>query len=144
MDTNSHPPEFEPLSKAVARRLRGRMGELQLKGTDVAAAIGMTQGSFSRRYTGAAAWELDELQQLEAATGIRLTYLLGLEDNPGEQTITGLISRIEPAEPTGGPRPAGPAPEAPPEPPRMLFADPAPIRYDHAAWPGVTPRAATA
>jgi hypothetical protein len=73
------------------------MGELQLKGTDIAAAIGMTQGSFSRRYTGSAAWELDELALLEKKTGIRIAYLLGLEDPAEPGTLTGAIMRIEPA-----------------------------------------------
>jgi transcriptional regulator with XRE-family HTH domain len=114
--------EHETLSQAVARRLRGRMGELKLKGTEVAAALGMTQGSFSRRYTGTAAWELDELERLESATGIRITYLLGLEDAAGETTVTGVISRIEPAQQQ--------------QQPQQQYLDPAPIRYDHGLWPG--------
>jgi hypothetical protein len=132
--TAGGPGEHETLSKAVARRLRGRMGELQLKGTEVAAAIGMTQGSFSRRYTGTAAWELDELELLESATGIRITYLLGLEDAAGESTITGVISRIEPAAEQQPPR-QGPPP-APSGPPQLQYLDPSPIRYDHDLWPG--------
>lgn len=95
---NSH-QEHETLSAAVARRLRGRMGELQLKGTDVAAAIGMTQGSFSRRYTGSAAWELDELELLQQHyPELSIAYLLGIETDPGDpSTFTGAIMRIEQA-----------------------------------------------
>jgi hypothetical protein len=113
------------------------MGELQLKGTEVAAAIGMTQGSFSRRYTGSAAWELDELERLESATGIRITYLLGLEDASGESTITGVISRIEAADQQQRQQPgSGTLPPAPPVPPQLQYLDPAPIRYEHSLWPG--------
>jgi hypothetical protein len=113
------------------------MGELQLKGTEVAAAIGMTQGSFSRRYTGSAAWELDELERLESATGIRITYLLGLEDASGESTITGVISRIEAADQQQRQQPdSGTLPPAPPGPPQLQYLDPAPIRYEHSLWPG--------
>jgi hypothetical protein len=114
------------------------MGELQLKGTEVAAAIGMTQGSFSRRYTGSAAWELDELERLESATGIRITYLLGLEDASGESTITGVISRIEAADQQQQRQQpgSGTLPPAPPVPPQLQYLDPAPIRYEHSLWPG--------
>jgi hypothetical protein len=115
------------------------MGELQLKGTEVAAKIGMTQGSFSRRYTGTAPWELDELELLEQKTGIRITYLLGLEDAAGETTVTGVISRIEPAPgpQQQQPQQQGPAvPPAPAGPPQLQYLDPAPIRYDHGLWPG--------
>jgi hypothetical protein len=113
------------------------MGELQLKGTEVAAKLGMTQGSFSRRYTGTAAWELDELERLEIATGIRITYLLGLEDAAGETTVTGVISRIEPAQQQQQPQQQPQSPPAPPAgPPQLQYLDPAPIRYDHGLWPG--------
>lgn len=83
----------EPLSEQVARRLRALMAERQLRGTEVAAAIGMTQGSFSRRFTGSAPWELDELQRLESAVGISVAYLLGFQD-----TDTG-SPRRDPREP---------------------------------------------
>ena len=79
------------------------MGELQIKGTDIANAIGMTQGSFSRRYTGSAAWELDELEALQRettklGTPITIAYLLGIETDPGEGIpLTGAIVRLEPA-----------------------------------------------
>jgi hypothetical protein len=121
------------------------MGELQLKGTEVAAKIGMTQGSFSRRYTGTAPWELDELELLEQKTGIRITYLLGLEDAAGETTVTGVISRIEPApgQQQQQQQPGGTVPPAPAGPPQLQYLDPTPIRYDHALWPG-SPRAAIA
>jgi hypothetical protein len=74
------------------------MGELQIKGTEIAAAIGMTQGSFSRRYTGSAAWELDELEQLQQHfPELSIAYLLGLELDPGEPSLlTGPIMRIDP------------------------------------------------
>jgi hypothetical protein len=109
----TQPHEQETLSQAVARRLRGKMGELQLKGPDIAAAIGMTQGSFSRRYTGSAAWELDELELLqrktaELGTPITIAYLLGLDPDPAETgPVTGSIMRIEPAP--GEQQQAGPA-----------------------------------
>lgn len=140
MDTTSNAPDIEPLSSAVARRLRGRMGELQLKGTEVAALIGMTQGSFSRRYTGAAAWELDELQRLEAATGIRIAFLLGLEDV--EQPATAPIARVEPAPAAAPAPPADRPPVAGGDQPRLMFLDPTPIRFDSAAWPGAMAPAA--
>lgn len=95
---NTNQQEPETLSAAVARRLRGRMGELQIKGTDIAQAIGMTQGSFSRRYTGSAAWELDELEQLQIHyPALSIAYLLGLEDPAEPAPLTGSILRIEPA-----------------------------------------------
>lgn len=73
------------------------MGELQLKGTDIASSIGMTQGSFSRRYTGSAAWELDELEQLQAHyPELSIAYLLGLDDPSEPAPLTGSILRIEP------------------------------------------------
>jgi hypothetical protein len=128
------------------------MAELQLRGTEVAAAIGMTQGSFSRRYTGSAAWELDELEILEAKVGISMAYLLGWDDPVGEQTATGTIPRVAPppapvtilgpAEPGQRPGiPPAPAdPPAAPAPPQQLFVDPTPIRFDRGAWPGHTGR----
>lgn len=132
--------EIDPLSQRVARRLRGRMAELQLRGTDVAAAIGMTQGSFSRRFTGSAAWELDELQLLESKVGISIAYLLGWEP-AAEPTATGPIAlQARAAE-----QARGPAPEDPPEQPRqaelpnLRYPDPTPIR-DVVAWPGMNPR----
>lgn len=118
------------------------MAELQLRGTEVAAAIGMTQGSFSRRYTGSAPWELDELETLEAKVGISIAYLLGWDDPAGERPATGSIPRSLPPEPLPpvtllGPVPVGYLPEQPPAPPQMQFVDPTPIRVDRAgAWPG--------
>lgn len=148
----------ETLSQRVARRLRARMAELQLRGTEVAAAIGMTQGSFSRRYTGSAAWELDELEMLEAKVGISLAFLLGWDDPASAQPITGAIPQVPgpPAllrlpEVEGDPAPA--VPEDPPAPapsnraaerPVLAAAVTAPgrevgpIRYDRSAWPGLT------
>lgn len=125
MSPNSLPAENETLSAAVARRLRGKMAELQLKGTDVAAAIGMTQGSFSRRYTGSAPWELDELEVLEQKTGIRITYLLGLEDPAAspETTFTGAIMRIDP-KPAGEQQPASGEYMLPIKLDRALFTGP--------------------
>lgn len=118
------------------------MAELQLRGTDVAAAVGMTQGSFSRRFTGSAPWELDELEILEEKVGISIAYLLGWDDPAGERPATGAIPYTPPPPPPVtliGPVPdqvPAPPPPSAPEPPRQLFADPAPIRYDRGSWPG--------
>ncbi|UVF61155.1 helix-turn-helix DNA binding domain protein [Arthrobacter phage Aoka] len=134
----------EPLSQRVARRLRSRMAELQLRGTEVAAAIGMTQGSFSRRYTGSAAWELDELETLEKKVGISIAYLLGWDDPAEGQAPTGTIPKVAPPPPpvtllgAVPERPAGP----PAPPPRLLYTDPSPIRYDRSGWPGTSPASA--
>lgn len=142
---------IERLSQRVARRLRMRMAELQLKGTDVAAAIGMTQGSFSRRYTGNAAWELDELEQLEVQVGISVAYLFGWDQQAEApatapvpivpvppQAATGALPHAPAPRQVGGP-PAPPAPPEPPTPPRLHFVDRAPIRFDSVAWPGPGP-----
>lgn len=135
------------------------MAELQLRGTEVAAAIGMTQGSFSRRFTGSAAWELDELEMLEAKVGISVAYLLGWEPAP-EQLTTGAIviqqrttttagavpqfrpaSAAPPAQPAAPPA-AMPSPAAieppaedPPAPPQLMYPDHSPVRFDAGAWP---------
>jgi len=111
-----------------------------LKGTTVAAAIGMTQASFSRRYVGEAPFQLDELQQLEQATGIRITFLLGLEDPTSETLITGMITRIEPAPEHNSDVPPASAQQPPapkPGPPSAVYTDNRPTRFEHGLWPGV-------
>lgn len=126
------------------------MAELQLRGTEVAAAIGMTQGSFSRRYTGSAAWELDELEILEETTGISIAYLLGWEEAPGGEGIKlarapkGSASAASPAlGPSPTPAERAALPPTPPAP-RLVYADSAPILFDRSAWPGAVPAAAGA
>jgi hypothetical protein len=61
-----------------------------------------------------------------------------MEDAAGETTVTGVISRIEPAQQhqqqDQQPRQGPPAPPA--GPPQLQYLDPAPIRYDHGLWPG--------
>lgn len=128
------------------------MAELQLRGTDVAAAIGMTQGSFSRRFTGSAAWELDELELLEAKVGISIAYLLGWEAAPEQlttgaiviqqrtTTTAGAVPQFRPPAPPAAPAPPAiepPAAEEPPAPPTLRYPDHSPIRFDSGAWPGV-------
>ena len=86
-----HGGKSEPLSAKVARRLRGQLAELRISGSSLARITGLTQSKVSRRLTGDAPLELDELQMIEEATGISMAYLLGFSD----------VSRV------GGPGPEG-------------------------------------
>lgn len=69
------------MSQKVARRLRGQLAELRISGASLARITGLTQSKVSRRLTGDAPLELDELQVIEEATGISMAYLLGFSEN---------------------------------------------------------------
>lgn len=72
----------ETLSEAVARRLRGALGERQISGSELARKLGMAQTAVSRRLAGKIPLDVNELQHIEEATGITVAYLMGLQENP--------------------------------------------------------------
>lgn len=67
--------ETETRSQQIARRLRGQMAERNLKQGDIAQAIGKSQPVVSDRLRGNMAFEINELDLIEEATGISADYL---------------------------------------------------------------------
>ena len=66
----------EPLSQAVARRLRGILAERKISASALAIEMGIKQASMSRRTTGVTALTLDELSQIAEILGVSEWWLL--------------------------------------------------------------------
>ena len=66
----------EPLSQAVARRLRGILAEQKISGSALAREMDITQAKMSRRTTGVTALTLDELSQIAEILGVSEVELL--------------------------------------------------------------------
>lgn len=69
-------PSGDAFHLEVAQRLRIGLEARGIKKGDVAAAIGMTPASFSKRLHGHLVIDLDEIHQIAAATGINRDWLL--------------------------------------------------------------------
>ncbi|MDN4174693.1 helix-turn-helix transcriptional regulator [Nocardioides sp. SOB77] len=67
----------ETLADAVARRVRGVMGEKRIRQAELALKLGVSQPSLSRRLNGDRAFELNEVEQVAAALAVSPAYLLG-------------------------------------------------------------------
>ena len=90
----------ETPSQAVARRLRGELGERRISVSEVARRIEMTQAALSRRMTGDVKFGVDLIGQICDATGISFTYVTtGIREAPagpdgsGEGAVGGAPSR---------------------------------------------------
>ena len=68
--------EREPLTAAVARRLRGLMAEIRLNQTQVAERTGWGRMYLSRRLSGQTPMDTSDLETIEAATSISVAYLI--------------------------------------------------------------------
>ena len=86
--------EDEPLSHAVARRLRGLLAEHRISGSALARELGMTQSAMSRRLTGETPLSLDEITAIADVLGITEEVLLGMHNR----------TRPRPDGPDGGER----------------------------------------
>jgi predicted transcriptional regulator len=69
----------ETLAQAAARRLRGQLGEQCMSKSEFAELLGWSRAFVQRRIQGEVALNLDELELIQRRTGIRITFLLGLE-----------------------------------------------------------------
>jgi hypothetical protein len=79
----------ESLHIAVARRLRGVMGERRLSQDAVCKIVGWNRGYMHRRYVGETALDVNDLATLETV-GISMRYLL-----MGETEVVGLPDPAE-------------------------------------------------
>jgi len=82
----------------IAGRIRGIMAEHLIPANRVAAAIGLTQPTFSRRYTGEVDWSVDELVKLAKAFGMTFAELCSVI----EPDVTGDTEGEVPPGTTGG------------------------------------------
>jgi transcriptional regulator with XRE-family HTH domain len=81
-------PVEETLAQAVARRVRGLLGEQRISQTAMAAELDMSQQAFSRRTTGRVAFSLDEISHLSELLSVSEGWLLGFV---GEREQTGTV-----------------------------------------------------
>jgi transcriptional regulator with XRE-family HTH domain len=65
----------ETRAEAVARRLRGELGQLSLSGSEAARRVGLTQAFMSRRLTGHVSFHIDELDLICTRLGISYEYV---------------------------------------------------------------------
>ena len=91
----------EPLSHAVARRLRGILAEQKISGSALAREMDITQAKMSRRTTGVTALTLDELSQIAEILGVSEVELLTGQRLSPRPTDPGEGSRVY-----SGPSPA--------------------------------------
>ena len=66
-------------SSRVAANVRAELARRRLTGSDLAKAIGLTQGSLSRRTTGVQPFSIDELHDVADFLGVSVVDLLGHE-----------------------------------------------------------------
>lgn len=69
----------ETLSKAIARRLRGQLAELQISQLDLCDLTGWGRMYIGRRLSGEKAIDVSDLEHIEGTVGIRAVYLLNGE-----------------------------------------------------------------
>lgn len=75
----------EPRTTAVARRLRGEIGQLNLSISEVARRTGMSQPALSRRMTGELPFDIAELDLICDVLGISYEYIAtGIRPIPSE------------------------------------------------------------
>ncbi|WP_167489657.1 helix-turn-helix domain-containing protein [Nocardia terpenica] len=65
----------ETRSQAVARRLRGVLGENRITISELGRRIGMTQSAMSRRVNGDTSFTIEELDRVADAIGTTFLYL---------------------------------------------------------------------
>lgn len=78
----------ETFTQAVSRRLRGKLGEYQVSGLQLAAMTGLGRTLIFRRLSGETALNTDELERICAATGIDMAYLVtGIAAGPDDPSV---------------------------------------------------------
>jgi transcriptional regulator with XRE-family HTH domain len=87
----------EPLTEAVARRLRGLLAELRISQKDFGAKTGWGRAYVYRRLTGETPMDTADLEHIQDATGIQVLYLVG-ETGPRYQPPTGGASKRNPRD----------------------------------------------
>jgi transcriptional regulator with XRE-family HTH domain len=87
-------PQGVDLAAHVARRVRGLMGEHQVRQTDLAKMLGVSQSAASDRLRGVTDFPINELPVLAAEFSTSIEYLLGLTDDrsPGQGIPAGASS----------------------------------------------------
>jgi transcriptional regulator with XRE-family HTH domain len=76
MTSEAIAPE-ETMADALARRVRGLMGEQRMTARELAARLGLSQASMSRRLSGDMEFGLNEVPMVAQALGTSEAYLLG-------------------------------------------------------------------
>jgi hypothetical protein len=71
-------------SRQISRRIRGLMAERRISGVKMAAAIGMNQKAFSRRYADEVDWSIDELALVARALEVPFGELCAIRDSNPE------------------------------------------------------------
>lgn len=65
----------ETRAEAIARRLRGELGQLNLSVSEVARRTGLSQPALSRRMTGQLPFDVEELDLICQTLGISFDYI---------------------------------------------------------------------
>lgn len=91
------------LRGVVAGNVLSLMGRNRISQAKLAAALGMSQPSLSKRINGSKSWELDELEKVAAYFGREVTALLvptsGYNsDDPADSVISDLIVNPRPVQ----------------------------------------------
>jgi transcriptional regulator with XRE-family HTH domain len=84
----------ETRTEAIARRLRGELGQLNLSISEVARRTGLSQPALSRRMTGQIAFDIEELDLICTTLGISFDYV----------TTGARVIPVMPPDPPSGPR----------------------------------------
>jgi transcriptional regulator with XRE-family HTH domain len=77
------PRQGETHTAAVARRLRGELGQLNMSVSEVARQTGLSQPALSRRVNGTLPFHTGELETICETVGLSWDYLLtGIRQTP--------------------------------------------------------------
>ncbi|WP_425569833.1 helix-turn-helix domain-containing protein [Rhodococcus olei] len=76
MTTLKAAADRESRTEAIARRLRGKLGEMRISQSELARVIHMNKASVSRRMAGDFPWRIDELELVCDALGLDLDEIL--------------------------------------------------------------------
>ncbi|WP_432793639.1 helix-turn-helix domain-containing protein [Rhodococcus ruber] len=77
-----NPSGVEPRREAIARRLRGKLGEQRMSQAKLAALSGINQSGLSRRLNGKMPFDIDELEAVCSILGVDLDEILTGRGNP--------------------------------------------------------------
>lgn len=84
------PRTGESVTEAIARRLRGELGQLNMSVSEVARQTGLSQPALHRRMTGAQAFDTEELDLICETLGLSWDYVLtGIRPMPELRLIPG-------------------------------------------------------
>lgn len=91
----------ESRSQAVARRLRGELGQLRISVSEAARRMGITQSALSRRMNGDVTFDVEELDHICTVLGVSFEYVTtgirAIPSNPPPDPSWGLPSQLETA-----------------------------------------------